>query len=151
MKRCRRILSHHGSDCPDGPHRMKDARCIILTRIDRPNQLSEAWLTGDWTESRIRQAKRHTFSPLKPVWYGGGFWNRVRLEPPAATPRANHNPTRIPADGSQPICQCGRNWPHPIELEAEDRAALEAASAGLIRTAEDLRELAAEVDPEAGS
>ncbi len=25
--------------------------------------------------------KRHTFDATKPVWYGGGFWQRVSIEP----------------------------------------------------------------------
>lgn len=80
-KRARRLLSHHGSDCPDGPHNIRENRCIILTRIDRPTRPSETWLTGDWSEGRVLQAKRHTFAPDLPVWYGGGFWQRVQLDP----------------------------------------------------------------------
>ena len=103
MKRSRRVLSHHGSDCPDGPHKFRESRCLILTRIDRPGQLSEGWISGDCQETcsrawKLRQAreidwpagevkseriyrKRHTFDPKLPIWYGGGFWDRVEIAP----------------------------------------------------------------------
>jgi hypothetical protein len=103
MKHCRRVISHHGSDCPDGPHLFKQGRCMILTRIDRPGERSRAWVSGDCAETmplRIRreqwaadpeyaaalpseriQRKDHTFDPGRPTWYGGGFWERVSIGP----------------------------------------------------------------------
>jgi len=53
-----------------------------LTRIDNPDGTSEAWLSGDYSEGRHFQTKRHTFASHKPVWYGGGFWERVEIPPP---------------------------------------------------------------------
>jgi len=92
MKHCRRVISHHGSDCPDGPHNFRESRCIILTRIDRPGQLSEGWASGDCAETMPMRAKdydgarserlqryRHTFRAELPLHYGGGFWERVTL------------------------------------------------------------------------
>jgi len=93
MKRARRVLSHHGSDCPDGPHPFKSNRCIILTRIDRPDGTSEAWCSGDCAETMPARLKtgprkserlyrqRHTFDAKLPTFYGGGFWERVTLGP----------------------------------------------------------------------
>ena len=94
MKRARRIISHHGSDCPDGPHNFREHRCLILTRIDRPGQKSEAWVSGDCAEtlpmrckdyegaqSERLYRKRHTFDSTKTTYYGGGFWERVELKP----------------------------------------------------------------------
>lgn len=98
-KRARRMISHHGSDCPDGPHPFKSNRCLILTRIDYPDQpgrKSVAWVSGDCAETMPRHAtidrsseyhsermyrKRHTFDPKLPTWYGGGFWDRVEIGP----------------------------------------------------------------------
>lgn len=96
MKHCRRVLSHHGSDCPDGPHKIRGHRCMILTRIDRPGEVSRAWVSGDCAETMPRHAtidrspeyrserlkrKDHTFRPDLPVWYGGGFWEKVTIGP----------------------------------------------------------------------
>lgn len=81
MKRARRVISHHGSDCPDGPHPFRWNRCVILTRIDRPGQQSEAWASGDRSESNVFRKHRHTFDASKPVHYGGGFWQRVEIKP----------------------------------------------------------------------
>lgn len=96
MKRARRTISHHGSDCPSGPHKVREARCIILTRIDRPGQRSEAWVSGDCAETMPRHAtidrspeyhserlyrKRHTFAPELSTHYGGGFWEYVEIGP----------------------------------------------------------------------
>jgi hypothetical protein len=101
MKHCRRVLSHHGSDCPEGPHPIKGNRCLILTRIDRPGQPSEAWVSGDYAETgsmRWKQdqhpdaapgdlvserlyRKRHTFDASLPTHYGGQFWAYVELGP----------------------------------------------------------------------
>ncbi len=94
MKRCRRVISHHGSDCPEGPHNFREHRCLILTRIDRPGQKSEAWVSGDCAETMPLRCKdyegaigerlyrkRHTFDPRLPTWYGGGFWERVAIGP----------------------------------------------------------------------
>lgn len=110
-KHCRRVISHHGSDCPTGPHNLRTHRCMILTRIDRPGERSRAWVSGDCAESMPQHArhvwhqtgcpnrygdddcscerspserikrKDHTFDPQLPTWYGGGFWERVTLEP----------------------------------------------------------------------
>lgn len=104
-KHCRRVISHHRSDCPDGPHTVKGHRCIILTRIDRPGERSRAWVSGDHAESTSLQWRReqwaadpayaatlkserlqrkdHTFDPRLPTWYGGGFWERVAIGPAA--------------------------------------------------------------------
>jgi hypothetical protein len=79
MKRARRVLSHHGSDCPSEPHPFRSGRCIILTRIDRPGELSRAWCTGDCAEGRVYKRHDHTFDRRLPVWYGGGFWERVEI------------------------------------------------------------------------
>jgi hypothetical protein len=84
MKRARRIRSCHGSDCSLGPHPFRQNRCIILTRIDRPDGTSEAWVTGDCQEGRLFQHRRHTFDSSLPTWYGGGFWERVSIGPPEA-------------------------------------------------------------------
>ena len=83
MKRARRIISHHGSDCPSTPHAFREGRCIILTRVDHPGRPSVAWLTGDCQEGRRFQHRRHEFDATQPVTYGGGFWERVSL--PAKT------------------------------------------------------------------
>lgn len=107
MKRARRVISHHGSDCPDGPHNFRQHRCIILTRIDRPGHPSEAWVSGDCAETMPMRSKiepawpgdprppveewprserlyrhRHTFDATKPTFYGGGFWERVSIPSP---------------------------------------------------------------------
>jgi len=96
MKRARRVISHHGSDCPEGPHPFKHSRCLILTRIDRKDGTSEAWVSGDCAETLPRRVKldynpraeserlyrkRHSFKGDLPVWYGGGFWERVEIGP----------------------------------------------------------------------
>jgi hypothetical protein len=94
MKHCRRVISHHGSDCPDGPHSIRRHRCIILTRIDRPGEMSRAWISGDCAEtmpmhlkgydgakSERLKRKDHTFKPNLPTWYGGGFWDKVTIGP----------------------------------------------------------------------
>ena len=109
----RRVLSHHGSDCPEGPHPVKGHRCIILTRVDyRDGRPSQAWVSGDhaetigracrrrWAEedgapemyadwadrpSERVQRKRFTLAADKPAVYGGGFWERVSI-PPAVWP-----------------------------------------------------------------
>jgi hypothetical protein len=83
-KRVRRVLSHHGSDCPMTPHAVRGHRCIILTRVDRPDGTSEAWVTGDDQEGRRFKYGQHTFASTKPTFYGGGFWERVRIDPPVA-------------------------------------------------------------------
>lgn len=93
-KRARRIISHHGSDCPNEPHNFREHRCLILTRIDRPGKPSEAWVSGDCAEtlpmrckdyegarSERLYRKRHTFDATKTTYYGGGFWDRVELKP----------------------------------------------------------------------
>lgn len=95
-KHARRVISHHGSDCPDGPHNLRTSRCLILTRIDRPGERSRAWVSGDCAETMPRHAtierspdyhseriqrKDHTFDPSLPTWYGGGFWQRVQIDP----------------------------------------------------------------------
>lgn len=96
MKRARRVLSHHGSDCPLGPHNIRENRCLILTRIDRPDGTSEGWVSGDYQETMPMRAKdpgsqservyrkRHTFSADKPLYYGGAFWERVVIPAPEA-------------------------------------------------------------------
>ena len=110
MRLVRRALSHHDSDCSMECRRPREHRCLILTRVDyldgRP---SETWLSGDcaetcsmaakrrwWLEdhgyelgkegmrSERMYRKRHTFDPTLPVWYGGGFWERVQIEPATA-------------------------------------------------------------------
>ena len=96
MKHCRRVLSHHGSDCPDGPHPIRGNRCLILTRIDRPGELSRGWVSGDCAEtmpmyseskqwdgaiSERLKRKDHTFRSDLPLYYGGGFWNKVTIGP----------------------------------------------------------------------
>ena len=115
MKRARRIISHHGSDCPDGPHPFKRSRCLILTRIDRPGQLSVAWISGDCAETMPMRAKapgstserlyrkRHTFAADLPTYYGGGFWERVCL-PPRCCP---HGAAPGPCYLCTPAAACG--------------------------------------------
>lgn len=81
MKRARRVISHHGSDCNDGPHNFRTSRCVILTRIDRPGQPSRAWASGDCAESRAYKRHDHTFDAKLPTHYGGGFWQYVEIPP----------------------------------------------------------------------
>ena len=113
MKRSRRVLSHHGSDCPDGPHKFRESRCVILTRIDRPGQLSEGWVSGDYAETmpmRLKAPgstserlyrKRHTFAAHLPTYYGGGFWEQVCLQ-------ALESAWKLPAGRLEdPHCTCG--------------------------------------------
>lgn len=101
----RRIRSCHGSDCPERPHTVKGHRCIILTRVDYADgRQSDCWVSGDhaetcslafrreqwqatdreyaegFTSERV-QRKRFTADPRKPVYYGGGFWERVTIGP----------------------------------------------------------------------
>ena len=102
----RRVRCCHGSDCPTGPHKLRQSRCFILTRVDYADgRPSEGWLSGDYQETIGRacrrrwaengeawaadwaetpservQRKRHTFDPSKPLVYGGGFWERGILE-----------------------------------------------------------------------
>lgn len=88
MKRSRRVLSHHGSDCPSTPHPIRQHRCIILTRIDHGDGTSTSWCSGDCAETmpyrgeRV-QRKRHTFAAEKPIYYGGAFWEAVMIPPRA--------------------------------------------------------------------
>jgi hypothetical protein len=74
-KRARRILSHHGSDCPAGPHKIRDGRCIILTRVDRPGQRSIAWVSGDCAETMPMKHKADQDPTEDPIAdQAPGFW-----------------------------------------------------------------------------
>jgi hypothetical protein len=57
-KTARRVISHHESDCPNGPHNFRDHRCLILTRIDRRGEPSRAWVSGDCQETIARYTRR---------------------------------------------------------------------------------------------
>lgn len=74
---------------------------MILTRIDRPGQASDCWVSGDraescsikfrrqqwpaehWPEmkSEIIQRKRFELDASKTAYYGGGFWEAVTIGP----------------------------------------------------------------------
>jgi hypothetical protein len=105
----RRVRSCHGSDCPLGPHKLRESRCLILTRVDYADgRPSEGWVSGDCQESSSRAARlqrvreydseleiqserlqrqRHTFDPGKPLVYGGGFWEKVVIPALPALPK----------------------------------------------------------------
>jgi hypothetical protein len=59
----RRVRSCHGSDCPNGPHTLREGRCCILTRKDyRDGRPSEAWVSGDYRETIGRAFKRREWA-----------------------------------------------------------------------------------------
>lgn len=146
MKRARRVISHHGSDCPDGPHNVREHRCLILTRIDRPGQLSEAWVSGDcaetmpmrakieapwwdpdrveaWPKSERIYRKRHRFAAHLPTYYGGGFWERVQLGPVEDACPVCKSPRVAPIEGERLECvECGERFsPQGLTEEPQTR------------------------------
>ncbi|HET9256311.1 MAG TPA: hypothetical protein VFO16_14090 [Pseudonocardiaceae bacterium] len=114
MKRCRRVLSHHGSDCDLTSHSIRSNRCIILTRIDHKDGTSEAWLSGDCQEGRRFQYKRHRFAGHLPVFYGGGFWEKVEIPPLAETPAVTVSGTEpLPDPTTNTAARRGPGIPQP--------------------------------------
>ncbi len=96
--------------------RPREHRCLILTRVDYlDGRQSETWLSGDcaetvsvaakrrwwkqdhgydltrdgWRSERMYR-KRDRFDPKLPVWYGGGFWERVEIGAPTAADWIQH-------------------------------------------------------------
>ena len=92
----RTVVSHHGSDCamdhpPTGILPNGYCRGIVLIRRDflardpvdgsygeHTIPTTESFLVGDYPEGDVF---RHYAKggPSDPIWYGGGFWDRVEI------------------------------------------------------------------------